>query len=312
MRFKQLDLNLLVALDHMLALRSVSQAADRMNMSQSAMSNALTRLRRYFDDPLLIQIGRRMELTPRAEAIRGQVRDILVRIEATIDASPVFDPAATEREFAVLMSDYTLTVLMPHVLALAEAAGARAQFRLLPQMDKPFIALERGEADLLVTPVQLCSDNHPSEHLFFDEFVCLVWSEGPHAGKPLTAEAYCAAEHVSMTPPNHAHSLEKELLIELGVDRREAVRCFSFSALPQLVAGTGLIATVHGCIARAAAAHLPLEVHPLPFDIGRLDQSIQWHSYRAADPGVIWLRDLFRQAGRRLTETGAGAHSAHQ
>ena len=88
MRFKKLDLNLLVALDHMIELRSVSAAADKMFMSQSAMSNALTRLRDYFDDPLLVQVGRRMEVTPRAEAMRPAIRDILVRIEATIDAHP--------------------------------------------------------------------------------------------------------------------------------------------------------------------------------------------------------------------------------
>jgi LysR family transcriptional regulator, nod-box dependent transcriptional activator len=113
MRFKRLDLNLLVALDLMLRLRSISRAAEQMNMSQSAMSNALTRLRQYFDDPLLVQVGRRLELTPRAEAMQDAVRDILVRVDAAISSEVEFDPAQSNREFSILLSDFTMQVLMP-------------------------------------------------------------------------------------------------------------------------------------------------------------------------------------------------------
>src|SRR5579862_6764962 len=108
MRYNKLDLNLLVALDHLLHLRSVSGAAERMNMTQSAMSNALFRLREYFKDDLLVKIGRRMELTPRAESLKDAVRDILVRVEWTVAATSQFDPARSERQFNVLVSDYSL------------------------------------------------------------------------------------------------------------------------------------------------------------------------------------------------------------
>ena len=151
MRFKKLDLNLLVALDHMLALQSVSGAADKMFMSQSAMSNALTRLRTYFDDPLLVQVGKRMELTPRAEAMKPAIRDILVRVEATIDTQPEFDPTVSTRQFNVLVSDYTLRVLMPLAMAEMDKQGARVKLNLLAQSDTPFLMLERGDADFLIT-----------------------------------------------------------------------------------------------------------------------------------------------------------------
>lgn len=118
MRFKRLDLNLLVAFDHMIELRSVSAAVEKIFMSQSAMSNALARLRTYFDDPLLVQVGRRMEVTPRAEAMRAPIREILVRVEATIDSQPEFRPDSSTREFKVLLSDYTLRVVMPKVFRL--------------------------------------------------------------------------------------------------------------------------------------------------------------------------------------------------
>ena len=141
MRFKRLDLNLLVALDHLLELQSVSVAADRMHMSQSAMSNALTRLRTYFDDPLLVQVGRKMVLTPRAESMRAPVRDILVRVEATIETDPVFRPEDSDREFSILLSDYTMQVLIPHLFALTHEIVALVLFRLLPQTKKPYVML---------------------------------------------------------------------------------------------------------------------------------------------------------------------------
>jgi len=174
MRFKRLDLNLLVALDHMLALQSVSAAADKMFMSQSAMSNALTRLRTYFDDPLLVQVGKRMEITPRAEAMKPAIRDILVRVEATIDTQPEFDPTVSNRKFNILVSDYTLRVLVPLVVAEMDKQGARIGLNFLSQQDSPFLMLERGDADLLITPDVFISQNHPSTLLFEDEYVVLA------------------------------------------------------------------------------------------------------------------------------------------
>src|SRR5215472_2920203 len=102
MRFKnRLDLNLLVALDHLLHLRSVSAAAERMNVTQSAMSSALQRLRDYFEDELLVKIGRKMELTPRAEALKDSVKDLLARIEWTVTSTSQFDPSRSDRHFTI-------------------------------------------------------------------------------------------------------------------------------------------------------------------------------------------------------------------
>lgn len=300
MRFKRLDLNLLVALDHMLTLRSISRAAEQMNMSQSAMSNALTRLRDYFDDPLLVQIGRNMEPTPRAEAMREAVRDILVRIESTIDTVPEFRPDQSTREFSILMSDYTMKVLAPHILALADEAEAQVRFRFLPQSAEPYTLLERGEADLLIAPSPFCSADHPKDILYQDPFVCLVWKDGVHGGKPLTEEAFSAAGHVVMVPINNASSLETSQFDSLGLSRRAEVTTFSFSLLPDLVVGTNRIATVHSRTAAMAVEALPLESHPVPVKIDPLTQAMQWHQYRDRDAGILWLRGLVHEAVKRL------------
>ena len=178
MRFNKLDLNLLVALDHLLNLRSVSGAAARMNMTQSAMSNALLRLREYFGDDLLVKIGRRMELTPRGEALKDAVRDVLVRVEWTIATTADFDPARSDRQFNVLVSDYTLATLVPKVLALCRMAGSTVRFNFLHQVDGPEQLLERGDVDLLIIPKEFCSRQHPFEIILEEEFCAIVWSRG--------------------------------------------------------------------------------------------------------------------------------------
>lgn len=302
MRFKKLDLNLLVALDHMLTLQSVSAAADKMFMSQSAMSNALTRLRDYFDDPLLVQVGKRMVMTPQAEAMKDPIRDILVRVEATIETQPEFDPTVSNRKFNVLVSDYTLRILMPLVVAEMERQGARCSLNMIAQKESPYLMLERGDADLLVTPDLFTSSEHPSSLLFEDTYVVVAWSQGPHGNVDMDLKRYQTAPHAIMVPPGSTSNLaEAQLLEAAGVTRNVDLTTFSFSALPHLIVGTSRIATVHGHLAKAVMQHAPLVSYPLPFETGSFRQMVQWHSYRDRDPGIIWLRNVFGKASEVLT-----------
>ena len=133
MRFNKLDLNLLVELDALLTERNISRAGERIHLSQSAMSNALARLREYFEDELLVQVGHKMEPTTRAQSLKDPVRDILVHVEASVTAQPQFVPSQSTRLFRLLISDYTLMTLVPHLQRLAykqapgvQPAGARA------------------------------------------------------------------------------------------------------------------------------------------------------------------------------------------
>ncbi|MFS4580170.1 LysR family transcriptional regulator [Phaeobacter sp. C3_T13_0] len=301
MRFKKLDLNLLVALDHMLTLQSVSAAADKMFMSQSAMSNALTRLRDYFGDPLLVQMGKRMVLTPQAEAMKDPLRDILVRVEATIETQPEFDPTVSNRSFNVLVSDYTLRVLMPLVVAEMERQGARCSLNMVAQKESPYLMLERGDADLLITPDLFISSDHPSHFLFEDEYVVVAWSDGPHGNVDMDLTRYQETPHAIMVPPGStSNPAETQLLAAAGITRNVDLTTFSFSALPHLIVGTSRIATVHGHLAKAVMRHAPLVSYPLPFETGPFRQMVQWHSYRDRDPGIIWLRNVFANASDAL------------
>jgi len=299
MRFNKLDLNLLVALDHLLHLRSVSGAAERMNMTQSAMSNALLRLRDYFDDPLLVKIGRRMELTPRADSLKDPVRDVLVRVEWTIAATSQFDPARSERQFNILLSDYTLATLIPSVLAKCAEVSGSVRFNFLHQVESPERLLDRGDVDLLIIPNEFCSKRHPSEVILEEEFRGIVWSEGKLARRRLTRQDFREASHVVMQPPGGAQSLETVFFKRHEVVRRTDVTTYGFTTIPQLIVGTDRIATIHGRLARQAQRTLPIEIIELPFRLPKMKQAVQWHKYRSQDPGLIWLRDLIREAARQ-------------
>ena len=302
MRFNKLDLNLLVALDAMLSLKSISRAAEQLNLSQSAMSNALARLREHLDDELLVQVGRKMELTPRAESLQDAVRDVLVRVDTTISAKPVFQPATSDREFRLFVSDYSMVTLMPHLLALAAQASHSVRFHFLPQQNQPQRLLDRGEADLLVIPQIYCSPDHPTDKLLDETFCCVVWQGGQlatperaPAGK-LHLDTFRSAGHVVFQPPGGTHTFEGAAMQKHGVARRVEVSTFSFVGALSLVVGTNRVATVHRRLAAYGSQFLPLKVLEPPFELPLMTQVVQWHQYRTTDPGLVWLRGLLQQA----------------
>jgi LysR family transcriptional regulator, nod-box dependent transcriptional activator len=300
LRYQKLDLNLLVALDHLLRQRGVSAAAAEMHMTQSAMSNALARLRAYFGDELLVKVGRRLELTPRAEALKEPVREVLTRVDWTIATQPKFDPIRSDRAFNLLVSDYTLATLVPEILKLCRAASSRIRFNFLHQVAGPERLLDRGDLDLLIIPMDFASKRHPSEQILEEKFCAIAWSDGTFAKKKLTRKAFTEAGHVVMLTPDGAQSLESVFFRQEGVKRRIEVTTHSFTTIPALVSGSDRLATVHQRLAEQARRTFPIELLELPFRIPKMRQVMQWHKHRAQDSALLWLRSLIRAAAAGL------------
>ncbi|HJV91956.1 MAG TPA: LysR family transcriptional regulator [Azonexus sp.] len=302
MRFKHLDLNLLVALDAMLRERNISRAAERLHLSQSAMSNALARLREYFDDQLLVQVGRHMEPTPRAEALAEAVRDVLVRVDTAIVIQPEFIPAESHRVFRLLVSEYTTTVLIPVLLDLVWQESKNIGFDLLSQSSDPGRLLADGEADVLIMPNAYLGTGHPIEPLYEDEYVCVVWEANSLIGNTLDVDDYLAATHVvAQMGPHRKSVFEDWFSQQFGTPRNVQVVTQSLTAPCRLVVGTDRIATVQARLAREAVKTLPLRILPAPFEIPKMLQAMQWHKYRTQDPGIVWLRDRLLEAARQIT-----------
>jgi LysR family nod box-dependent transcriptional activator len=297
LRLDGLDLNLLVALDALLKERNTTRASEKLHLTQSAMSNALSRLREYFNDELLVQVGRKLELTPRAESLQEAVHDVLMRVRTSIASVPMFDPERSDRVFKIAISDFTTSVLMPGVLQLAWRQAKGVSFELLYQTTEPERMLVRGETDLLLIPDNYLTSDHPSEILFEESYVCVIWDQNSLIGDTISFDEYIAASHIAVQyGDDHVPAFEGWFLKRFGVVRKIQVVTANLLAPADLVVGTDRIATMHKRAAARAAKTLPIRILASPIEIPTLKLAMQWHQYRTGDPGLKWLRDLMRQA----------------
>ena len=198
MRFEKLDLNLLFVLDVLLSTRSVARAAERLFLNQPATSLSPRRLREYFEDDLLVLVGKAHVLTPSAVELIKPVRDVLLQIQTITRARPTFDPATSTRRFIVEYSDYVISVLLAEVVRSAAKRAPLMQFDLRVLSPQTPEHLDSGEAELLIVPEFATAHGHPSEFfLFEDTFSCLVSADHPFKDK-MTADQYFNAAHVSV------------------------------------------------------------------------------------------------------------------
>ena len=297
MRFKGLDLNLLSALDALLEERNVSAAGRRVFLSQSAMSGALARLREHFRDELLQPVGRRMMLTPFAESLIGPLRQTMRQIETLVAASTAFDPATSQRRFALVISDYLQRLVVPHVIGPITREAPSITLELFQVHDEPDQALNRGEVDLVITPEGFIPPPHLSEPYYEEDHVVVGWSGNPAFEGPLTKEAFYALRHVVVRFNQTTKSSFAERELErLGSDRPIAAIAHSFSAVPLLLVETNHIAIMHRRLAQIVARGLPLVISESPVPIPKLRQMMMFHPIRSQDAGLAWLRDHLRSA----------------
>ncbi|MFO1410654.1 MAG: LysR family transcriptional regulator, partial [Steroidobacteraceae bacterium] len=304
--FKGLDLNLLVALDTLLGERSVTQAAGRLHLTQSAVSNALARLRATLGDELLVPSGRRLVLTPFAEELRPQVRDILMRIDATVLARPQFRPESSQRHFRIACSDFMAEAVLADVVASIARAAPGIGFDLLPLVSNDeFERLQSGEIDLIVAPDHYCRPGHMQAGVFSEPWTCVAWARNRAVGRTVALEEFRRCEHVVLQPLGEV-ALDEHYLAEKGIRRRVAVSVPVFTWMPRLLVGTQRLALMPRRFALGYARTLPLRtVRPL-FGIPPLNESMQWHPSRDRDPALAWLRQMILGVAAR----GGGATRA--
>ncbi|MBT0960105.1 LysR family transcriptional regulator [Denitromonas iodatirespirans] len=302
MRFNGLDLNLLVALDALLTERNVSRAAKRVFVSQPAMSNALARLRDYFGDELIVRSGRDMLLTARAEALIGPLQDILSQIDGRLVAPSQFDPASAQNSFTLSASDYTTSVLVQPLLQKLAHLSPGLRFKLIAQEWPNTVAhLERGDMDLLITPLQFVSPQHPQVVLFEEDYVCVTWSGSTRFKGGLGLDVFKSAGHVAASfDGGRAPAADTALLALHGIERRVEVVANSLLSPAELVVGTDRVATVHRRLAVRAARYLPLRLWPVPVEIPRLVEHLQWNRVYDASPALRWVIAQCREVASEI------------
>lgn len=299
MRFKGLDLNLLVTLDILIEERSVSRAAERLHLSQPSVSAALARLREYFNDPLLASQGKRMVLTPQAQQLRPVLTQLLANVDTMIIQSRPFDPATTDRWFRLCLSDYLSTVLFPRLMPILQERAPRVRLDLQPPSQQAIDLFDQGEIDVLLIPHAHCLLGHPTELLFEEHHVVAAWSENPLIQQPLTVEQFCAAGHIAVGIGTGARqSFAESNLNALRLERRVETVASSFLQVPELLIGTQRVTVMHARLARTLSQRVPLAWQPLPFEFPAMREMIQYHRGRAADPSLAWLISCLRESAQ--------------
>lgn len=309
MRLHKLDLNLLVALDALLAARSVTVAARKIHVTQPTMSGALSRLRSHFNDPLLVRAGRKLDLTPLGWALHLPVREALDRVEATISMRPTFDPAESRHNFVVCGSSLTLVTLLAPVLRAVEIAAPGVTVDCI-EADPAALGdmLLRGEIDFSFVGEPFAAPGHPLELVLEDRFVCIAWTGNRHLRRGLTEKAFLSLGHVSTRyGPNRRAGVEQRAYDDVAAQRRVAVTCVQPVALASLVVGTQRIATVPSRMANIDAATLPLKLYQPPWPLPTLRMVMQWNGKREQDGALTWFRQLVKEVVRRENLLRAGA-----
>lgn len=293
------DLNLMIALKALLEEGNVTKAGAKIGKSQPAMSTALARLRRHYQDELLVRVGRDYELTPFAKALVPSVQQTLNCVELALDTGRGFDPATSRQTFLVNATDYAISVLAEPLLCRISrlAPAVRLDFHEIPS---DMHESEHGlrHCDALIGPLGFGFPG-AREPLFRDRFVCVVDAANPRlrGGQLQVADLEALPHAVRNSGGTHVAPADR-VMDELSIRRRAQVSTIGWLPLPFLVTGTDLVAVLPERLARRMAAPLGLAVVEPPFGRVELIETLWWHPDRAATPEHAWLR-------RTLTEVAA-------
>jgi DNA-binding transcriptional LysR family regulator len=292
---------LLFSLDALLQERSVSRAAARMGLTQSAMSRVLGRLREQLRDPLLVRAGRSMALSPRAEAMAAPLRRALAQVNDVLLEQRSFDPATSRRTFRIATVDYGVAVLVaPLIGAIArEAPGVAVVVE--PLHDEVERDLQAGSLDLVLAPRRASIGSLVWTRLRSERFVSVARRSHPglRRNKPPTLDEFCALGHIVVAAPERQSSNPVDVLVaQRGKTRRVALRVPSFLAAFLAVADSDLVFTTGETVARRFATAFDLRVFETPLALGPLSLSMGWHERQRNDPGHQWLRAKFLSDAR--------------
>ncbi len=296
-----LDLNLLIALDALLREQSVTRAAGRLLRSQPALSGSLQRLRRQFDDELLVRVGNRYELTPLAAQLKTRVAVLLADVGRLYETRSTFDSARSTREFTIAVSDYGQLLLGRAIAAELESAAPHARLRFRPLNDELIATAATAvrNVDGFVLPVGLI-EGIPHFKAYEDRWVLLVDIDNPKVGEQVTLDELSELEWVTAFHREDSPVPPVRQLQLLGVDMRVRVVVEGFVPLPLYVQGTDSIAVIQEGLARQIAPAERFRFLECPFDVVPLAESFWWHPSLQNDPGHAWFRELIGQAGQRI------------
>ncbi|MGN7799617.1 LysR family transcriptional regulator [Leifsonia sp. 22587] len=306
----RLDLNLLIALDALLTERSVTRAAERLRLSQPALSASLSRLRIHFGDPILARRGNTYELTPLALRLADHTTIALEAARRVFESQAEWDPSESARQFSIFGSDYGFTTIGRVVSELAAAQAPGVHFRFM--LHNPTVVEDATNrlrsVDGMVIPHGFLTEL-PFTDLWQDDWVAIVAETNDEVGDALSREEMSKLPWVMNYQSRSAFTSAERQVQQLGIEPNVEVVVESFLAIPHFIAGTRRIGIIHRALVPLARQACAVRVVGLPFEPTRIVNALWWHPVHTHDPEHTWMRSLFEEAGRIVA---AGEHTALQ
>ena len=306
MNIRDIDLNLLFAFDALFDERSVTRAADRLALTQPAVSGMLKRLRHLFSDELFVRTSHGVLPTPRAEALAGPVKDLLASAQDLITPES-FDPATAETTFKLCGSDYMQSVVISPVVAELRRRAPRARVSVFPRLDTGIADLmARGEIDLLITSSDYALPDLPSRMLCRERFVCVARKDHPLKTGQISLEQLCEYDHLLVTLTGGSFAgMVGDMLADLGHRRRVAINVPTFPMLFDLLGTDNFIAFVPEQLVRNR--DLDLKMFTVEVALPTFEIVANWHPRVSGDARHRWLRELVVDVTKKATRTADNA-----
>ncbi|MGL5164986.1 MAG: LysR family transcriptional regulator [Afipia sp.] len=299
MNLSALDLNLLVALDALLLEANVSRAAMRIGLSQPATSHALQRLRDILSDPLLVRVGARMELTPRAHALRAPLAQALDQVRGLFMPDD-FDAARSERRFRLMMPDLAVELLMPPLMKKLDAAAPGVRIEVVPWRGPAIFTAEFARTIDMVISIGDAFKGFHRQLLYTDSDALAVRQGHPAGARLKNRDTFLKARHVAVVIRGQSEDLIDTWLQTKKLERQIALVVPSYIEALHVAARTNLVAFVPSRLIAALSKPLALTRVAPPLDPG-IDEQFMFYPTRAqVDPGSIWLRKLMLEIGKEL------------
>jgi DNA-binding transcriptional LysR family regulator len=291
-----LDLDWISVFDEVYQSGSVSKAAERLGVAQSAASTALNKLRRHFDDRLFTRTAQGMLPTPRAQELYPALREVLAQLEIARGSRVAFDAATAQRSFRICLTDISEVVLLPALLGhLRQAApGVRIETEIVSTASAR--RLEDGEVDLAVGFMPQLDAGFYQQTLFKQNFVCLVAKEHPRiTGARMTVKRFSSEAHAVVASSGTGHAIVDKTIAKQRIDRRVVAHLSSFLGVARIVARTELLVIVPRVLGEVLATQEPVKLVEPPFALPSYAVKQHWHERFHADAGNMWLRRTMAQ-----------------
>lgn len=302
------DLNLLPIFVALMEERSVTRAAERLGMTQPALSNALSRLRAMLQDPLFIRERYGIQPTPIALELAPGIAEALAKLDDAVLGQQDFDPARAERLFTIAPNGYVEFVIVPMLVARLAEIAPGIRLRLTPYgNDLAETGVTSGTTAMVLGRIVDPPDNLVVQHLMDEGLACVVRADHPEVGDTLSREQFERLRHVNVVPPGRMRAGLFQAVAQQGLRRDVAISVTNFFAVAEMVAVTDHIATLPRLICRRLAHDPRVRILPAPVDLGSFPVEMAWHVRYRHDPAHRWLRSLMGDMARRLTSTEAAA-----